>query len=326
MSLSLDPVGASLIEFSSGPGELQVHEPDSGTASRDVPSIARILCIAAVRELKGVVRLAELRDDLSRSNRHCLKKACDTLTLWASGYGIPEGDLDEALATSWILQRSVLELLVSIGNLLLNKLIPLLNPGAEVDTGPFALNKAIFDASWVLSEGLQRHRRTEISSGDESDSSSDSTVSEDHELESALQDIDISVQCLLDLGPLINGHVRDYKIIEVRHSGDAVTSFKPHQIFTNILSYRYPEAPKDLLDRLARANLERFLRTHNLRTENADDAKFAENGPGPSEFSDSGVGMSTHTDTSYAATLMSYRQKSSHSVKIPPLSETAKQG
>ncbi|KXH67781.1 hypothetical protein CSAL01_01019 [Colletotrichum salicis] len=206
------------------------------------------------------------------------------------------------------------------------ELVPFLEQGAASNADSSALKRAMFDASCVLSEGLWNHRRTEILRDDESDSDSDSTVSEGHQLESVLQDIDLSVQCLLDLGPLIKGHMEDCEIIEVPHPGDAVTTFKPHQTFTNTLSYRYPKAQKDLLDQLATANLDRFLRTHQLRTGNADDAKIAERGAGSTEFSDSGIGTSIHIGTSYAATIMSYRQKDSHFIKIPPLSEAAKQG
>ncbi|KAK1623268.1 hypothetical protein BDP81DRAFT_276905, partial [Colletotrichum phormii] len=96
-------------------GLLRGQEWDSGDPVRDTRSIVGVLCAETIRSFRSVLRSVEHCDDIPQDSQHCLKKACDVLTLWASGYSILEGDLDVALATSWVLQRSMLELLLSIG-------------------------------------------------------------------------------------------------------------------------------------------------------------------------------------------------------------------
>ncbi|OHF01592.1 hypothetical protein CORC01_03082 [Colletotrichum orchidophilum] len=294
------------VESTPGPGESEltasrVSKWDVDASDKDARSVAGVLCTETIRAFRGIVRNIERRDDLPQSNRHCLKKTCDTLILWASGYGVNEGDLDEALATSWVLQRSMLELMVSVGSLLL------LKQGIPGDVDPFALKTAISDASGVLSEGLQSHLRRETENDNDSDSSSDLSATEGDKLECIIQDIDLSVQCLLDLGPLINSQIKDRNIIEVPRSGAAVATFNPHQFFADMLSHRYPRAEKDMRDRLARANFDRFLRTNELRAKNAEGTPTEDNAAGSTEFNDSGIGTSIHTGAPYAATLMSYR-------------------
>lgn len=89
----------------------------SGAVTHSSSSVASLLCAETVKAFRNVARYAERRGN-DVSDRRRLKQNFDTFMLWAMGYGVREGDLDEALAASWTLQRSILELLVFVGTLL----------------------------------------------------------------------------------------------------------------------------------------------------------------------------------------------------------------
>ncbi|KAH6703840.1 hypothetical protein EV126DRAFT_508381 [Verticillium dahliae] len=93
----------------------RVDEWDISTAFSDCKSVTSRLCIEVVRAFRSVLRRVKSRKDLPRSLSHRLDKSCGSLTLWAAGYGVREGELDDALAKSRSLRRSIYELLVSIG-------------------------------------------------------------------------------------------------------------------------------------------------------------------------------------------------------------------
>ncbi|KAF3352608.1 hypothetical protein VDGD_03438 [Verticillium dahliae] len=93
----------------------RVDEWDISTAFSDCKSVTSRLCIEVVRAFRSVLRRVKSHKDLPRSLSHRLDKSCGSLTLWAAGYGVREGELDDALAKSRSLRRSISELLVSIG-------------------------------------------------------------------------------------------------------------------------------------------------------------------------------------------------------------------
>jgi hypothetical protein len=126
--------------------------------------------------------------------------------------------------------------------------------------------------------------------------------------------------------------------------------WQPHQSYSDKITNRFPEATSELVDRLARGNWERFLKTKTAREENmaaaAEEPKAAElavvvagagagagvqpehalTEPVSSKFNDSGVGTSVRTGSSSADTVMSYQAQGRESVRVPPLPEGAKQG
>jgi hypothetical protein len=60
------------------------------------------------------------RPDISQNAKHSFDKACSSLVLWDAGYGVGSGDLNEILAASMILRKSMLESLISISKTLMN--------------------------------------------------------------------------------------------------------------------------------------------------------------------------------------------------------------
>lgn len=180
----------------------------------------------------------------------------------------------------------------------------------------------------------------DASNSDDSDSGC-SSISLSSEWDEIAEDIWTDVQCLLDLDPLIKHPAPDLarapQLLQLTPS-----EWKPHVAYIDRIRSRFPKADPTLVDRLGRANWERFLKGNADREKN----QKAEVEPAPEEqqagvdvagtvahytepvskFHDSGLGTSINTGSAYAETLMSYRQEGGESVKIPPLPKEAKQG
>ncbi|KAM9878516.1 hypothetical protein VDGL01_07368 [Verticillium dahliae] len=321
----------------------RVDEWDISTAFSDCKSVTSRLCIEVVRAFRSVLRRVKSRKDLPRSLSHRLDKSCGSLTLWAAGYGVREGELDDALAKSRSLRRSIYELLVSIGKAVSEELIPRLELGDDASVDVSSLRATTADASAALSEDRRRRNRASPDAKDDSTSSSSSCFSSGEEmngLEDTTEDIANAVRCLLDLDPLIKAPAADQIQPEEHDSPSVEISWSPHQLYSDRIAYRFPQAHGELVDRLARANLNRFQRTQIERRRNVlteqepeqcavssvvevDQVSRTE---GSTKFNDSGLGSSVRTASAYAETTMSYRQNESHSVRIPPLPAGAKLG
>lgn len=176
------------------------------------------------------------------------------------------------------------------------------------------------------------------SDGDNSDSdSSSTTLSSDWD--EVAEDLWTDVQCLLDLDPPIESPAPDIVHISV-DKPHTPANWKPHVAFSDNIRFRFPSADPSVVDRLARANWERFLKGKVDREKNQNLVKspvakqtgmenagtVARNTEPVSKFHDSGLGASINTRSAYAETVMSYRRSGGESVRIPPLPEEAKQG
>lgn len=188
-------------------------------------------------------------------------------------------------------------------------------------------------------------------SSDSEDSGSESSSSSDraNDWDEIQEDLATEVECLLVLDPIIRCPAPDIRKRRGNHGKEKIAiDWQPHQSYSDKITNRFPDAAAELVDRLARANWERFLKTKTAREENIaaaeEDAKAAEvavavvgaevgvqlehalTDPVSSKFNDSGVGSSIRTDTSYAETIMSYQAQGRESVRVPPLPEGARQG
>ncbi|KAG7104462.1 Zinc finger transcription factor ace1 like protein [Verticillium longisporum] len=323
----------------------RIDEWDISLAFSDSKSVTSRLCIEVVRAFRSVLRRVKSRKDLPRSLSHRLDKSCGSLTLWAAGYGVREGELDDALAKSRSLRRSISELLLSIGKAVSEELIPRLGLGDDASVDVSSLRAATADASAALSEDRRRRNRASPGAKDDSSSSSSSSSSfssgeEMYELDDATEDIANAVRCLLDLDSLIEAPAADQIQPEEHVNPSIEISCSPHQRFSERIAYRFPLAHGELVDRLARANLDRLQRTQMERRRNVLTKQEPEQSAVPSvvevdqvsrtegstKFNDSGLGSSVRTASAYAETTMSYRQNESHSVRIPPLPAGAKLG
>jgi hypothetical protein len=213
-----------------------------------------------------------------------------------------------------------------------------------------ALRMAIQDALFVLDH--EHDGNASDKSGGDSDSESESVISDTRvRLDKILEGLQTDTRCLLDLDLLIKFAVPDSSGHQIDHeppNSKVITrDWTPHSVFSDRVSRRFPDADTSLVERLAKANLDRFLRAKLEREINrlaseearraAEAAIVAEIGgelapvpaasEGGTKYHDSGLGTSIATPSSYAETVMSYRQdESSCSVSIPPLPEGAREG
>lgn len=182
------------------------------------------------------------------------------------------------------------------------------------------------------------------SDGSGSDSSTSSNQASDWD--EILEDFATEVECLLVLDPIIRCPAPDIRRRRGNRGKEKMAiDWEPHLSYSDKITNRFPNAPAKLVDRLARANWQRFLKTKTAREENiaaADKERVAEPTIAmltpdaqlelalteliSSKFNDSGVGTSVRTGSTYADTIMSYQAQGRESVRVPPLPEGAKQG
>ncbi|KAF6784170.1 hypothetical protein CSOJ01_15786 [Colletotrichum sojae] len=254
------------------------------------------------------------------------------MVLWAEGYGVVEGKLDDVLSASRTLERSLLRLLKSIGKMLSDRLIPkLVSEEEDVHARTSLLQSLTATARFTLQEGRQG------SDSEDSDSYA-SSVSEESDMDvdwaEIADDLRTDIECLMDLEPLIKTpFIRPQSQNRVENSMPQPESWTPEKMYSDRIGHRFPKAQLDLVARLARANWHRFQRIQSEKERSvAAKKELAERevyvGPAAtvvsssepaSFFHDSGLGTSVATGSSYAQTTMSYQQ-------IPPLPMDAKKG
>lgn len=108
------------------------------------------------------------------------------------------------------------------------------------------------------------------------DGSDDSTVSDyshddsGEELYDMIEDLETDTICLLDLGRLFDSPVWDVEAQEIA-SGHDCEIRPPHQLYAENIRTMFPNANDTVVDRLARANYDRFWRCHKVREKEASD-------------------------------------------------------
>jgi hypothetical protein len=78
------------------------------------------------------------------------------------------------------------------------------------------------------------------------------------------------VQRLNDLNASLDYPVLDYDLEVVEKPKSTFAEVSPHQMFTNCIQERFPNASTDLVDYLGRINLERYQRLQQLRLVNEE--------------------------------------------------------
>ncbi|KAM6511507.1 hypothetical protein FALCPG4_016511 [Fusarium falciforme] len=106
--------------------------------------------------------------------------------------------------------------------------------------------------------------------------------------------------------------------------------WEAYQPYGDRILQRFPQAQTSLVERLARANLDRFRKIQEEKRENLikqqqhDEA--ASRISGSVRYRDSALGTSLATGSIYAETVMAYGQSEDLAVRVPPLPEGAKSG
>ncbi|GAB1319996.1 Zn(2)-C6 fungal-type domain-containing protein [Madurella fahalii] len=168
--------------------------------------------------------------------------------LWCDGYGVLSGELDNVLAGSKRLRLSTYRLLV-------DPLAPVKAPGL-----------------WTRARELSSIAICEVQEGDDSDSDTCSNidpleVNSSSTIESFVEDLATSIQCLVDLSPCFDEPVLDETLDEMLVlPSDAVWDPAPH--LAAGISQRYQSADDNYAGILGLENWERLQRPHQTRVGN----------------------------------------------------------
>lgn len=167
------------------------------------------------------------------------------------------------------------------------------------------------------------------------DASSDSDCSwfSSDSIRDVLEDLKTDSACLLDLEALYRSPIAhaDPKPTTLIGTWDVCSLYRA---YSDKISTRFPQAADNLVQRLGKANYERYRRGQKQRQTNML-AYLSEkrletlgiSGADSSKFHDYDISSSLHTSaSSYAETVMSYGAGKGGKVWIPPLSERAKKG
>ena len=153
-------------------------------------------------------------------------------------------------------------------------------------------------------------------------------------IDEILEDIRTDIECLMDLDPLLKTPIDDLENDGARPS--SLLESQPAQFYASLIHARFPQAKFDLVDKLGKANWDRFKRLEAQRSSliaNDESCLFSEHEctetvADSSKFQDSGLGASVPATTVYAATVASWASTTADGgcPRIPPLSEDAKRG
>ncbi|KAJ5564040.1 hypothetical protein N7513_000282 [Penicillium frequentans] len=236
-----------------------------------------------------------------------LKKDVANLRLWEENF--LTGRLDVILQQPSRLKTNVVENLKGIGEILICYFLGsdenMINPQIEsssIRNLVEELRSLLDNAAIFLSDEEKSN-----SSSDE-DTSDDSSSSTDRELHRYGR-LHSYVVCLMDLVPAIERHALclQQRVAHLPYSNDSVFHMSERALpFATRISDRFTTAPTALVEKLAKANWERFLRIRE-QVEEEDGGDTTTQFKPYSIFHDSGIGTSNPKGSQYAATAASHK-------------------
>lgn len=206
-----------------------------------------------------------------------VRRSCARLKLWPDGYGVSEGKLEEILAKSGKIRRATGNGVVGIAKTLSERmfeqnvlpvrdtnsassgLVRFVNISANVD-------KERLDLLVTCVNGLMKATTEDEWDSKSSDSDSDF---EPDSIDEVAKDLETDTTCLMKLDAVLKDLVFDPKIDKT--GGHPVTKCSAYYMYCDKVSNRFPQADKVLVERLGKANYERFLRCLEDRNRKEDD-------------------------------------------------------
>ncbi|KAH7176760.1 hypothetical protein EDB81DRAFT_49877 [Dactylonectria macrodidyma] len=305
--------------------EWQANAPSADYWSGDV-SVASRLCTTLLGFYEEMLRHVAKQEDVSKSIRMSLERSYSLMVLWSDAWGIREGSLDHVLSKARNIQRSMLKILSSITNALLERLKPLVvrDDSARLEELEPRLTALNAESSYLINDAVDA----------DSDCSSDSSSGFEQDSTSEIaQDLRTDVQCLMDLDPLIRNPVFGSSSRKQKQKQIEETKWAPQQVFCDKVEQRFPQADEALVSALGQLNWARFRMCQATRFKNElgeqeqlDTVKEDHATVAGSKFHDSGLGTSLPTMSSYAETVMTYSGADGQKTRIPPLSDEARKG
>lgn len=270
-----------------------------------------------------------------------LQRSYSRVKIWSDENGITQGNLDEIFTASPVLQRDTFKLISSISRTLTESMLNF----------DFAVSATLLDFSSYHQVGLvdlvdipldldgrecvDRIRTlatVNVDADSNSSSGSDCSSFSHDSVGEVLEDLKTDTTCLLDLEGLFDNPI-------IRPDAEPAAFLQnwdewiPHQAYSDRISSRFPKTTDRLIQRLGKANYERYLRCQEERNNSRSvnpllEATTSDVIDGASsKFHDSGIGSSLPTTaSSYAETIMSYGADEKRRVRVPPLPAQARDG
>jgi hypothetical protein len=314
----------------------------------DKTGIVSHLIRAVLDALKSLIRVID-KTSTSQREKNALKRCYSTLVLWADGHGVWTGRLDGVLKRSQSLQATTLSILTPMCKILLHgmSLYPLVLslcscPSEVQKKAPLSPDDSGIDGFCTTFAEIYGQAKSllvglEMSNDDsDNDSGSDSDVSEEDSQEtranSAIDDLKMYTNCLVDLGTALEcpavdpEHVRETRAVRLE-------PLEAHDYYTKLIEDKFRGVSPHLAECLGKVNWGRYQRMQREREINAKTPALvddqAKSHTASSEFQDSGLGTSIPAaHSAYAATVISFMTSmgGGNRVPIPPLSTEAKKG
>lgn len=288
--------------------------------------------------LEALTSLSKSRS-FKTSSKISPDNAVARLYLWGASLG--NGKLDTALQQSDDFRLSVLELLVSIGSLLIRAGTSCKTAIATEDRNQAAAARRGLPEGIGVPASSSSSREISISTKTPLDSLSflvdqakslmvvhdsetmgpcseeyeDETSDEDDPInisESCILDqIDFSIQCLMELGPTLRRNLLDFETTSSDRSRQASALFSvstPAMSYVSALREKFPNASSHLVERLGEANWQRHLRIRGRIFPDAvaDEAQPSSLFKPSSMFHDSGIGTTVPPQSRYSPSHASY--------------------
>ncbi|OTA86379.1 hypothetical protein M434DRAFT_155659 [Hypoxylon sp. CO27-5] len=181
-------------------------------------------------------------------------------------------------------------------------------------------------------------------SDSDSGSDNDTSNSEPEDLEEIAEDLRTDTQCLLDLGSRFEEELVGPVVAENPVNPEPSIPWNPSEHFSERILRRYPDCDTTVAKRLEKISWNRLLRCQELKSRNehpgsaaiertkAISDKVAGTIVASTAFNDSGLGSSVPTEPyapnpiHYEETIVSYHGAAGGSIRVPALSDEAKEG
>ncbi|KAF2489932.1 hypothetical protein BU16DRAFT_544278 [Lophium mytilinum] len=293
--------------------------------------VAGKLFNACVALFKGLIRLRKANSVVKYDNVYDLYFG--TIFFWGHGLGAEDGDLDEYLEGSPELRDVALGLLIMLVELLREGIMDCL----EMYDRKWYLGIAESDIATLLEQARFIVPDEYVWN-----------VASDHEAskvgfaqnESAwLAEMKTYLDCLCTLSSSIESPACTKVVDSEERSALTATqtrALNAHHGYNGLIRERFPKAEPKLVNQLAEANWERFIRVRREKLKNLEEEERSEDEKTGvtdptivmSKFQDSGLGpseLAQSIETKSMASFVSSRAEGSHA-RLPPLSQEARAG
>jgi hypothetical protein len=179
--------------------------------------------------------------------------------------------------------------------------------------------QSLYDQTKCILDGFNE---TSSEGGSDTDSSEDEAGKTN--VESAVKDVKIYTQCLIDLGAALECPATDPGYEDNEPSITRLENRSAYDYYSDIIKANYPSASLQIVECLGKANWDRYQRLQLERSQNANTALKSH--VAGSEFQDSGLG--TSLPSTYAQTVMSFASSlaDGKAAQVPPLPQEARKG